>query len=904
MTKTIKHYGIPRRSGRYPWGSGDDGYQRNKSFLSYVSELKKQGLSEVEIATGLGMSTLQLRQKRSLAKAETRAADVAEATRLWEKGYSKTAIGERMGVNESTVRSWLDPAIKERANQTVETALVLKDAVDKKKYVDVGLGVEQYLGVSRTKLNTAVSLLEEDGYTVHYVKVEQQGTGKFTSIKVLAGPDVPYSEVYKNRYDIQLADGYSTDGGKTFKSGFKTPRSVDSNRILIKYREDGGSEKDGVIEIRRGVEDISLGGARYAQVRIAVDGNRYMKGMAMYSDDIPKGKDIIYNVSKSRKAPIDDVLKPMKDDPDNPFGASVRQREYLDKKGKEQLSALNIVNEEGDWTTWSRNLSSQVLSKQTPALARKQLGLSLTLKQEEFDEIMSLTNPAVKKALLKPFSDGCDSDSVKLKGAALPGLANNVLLPLKSLKENEVYTGGNYRDGTVVALIRHPHGGIFEIPQLVVNNKNPEGKRLMENAKDAIGINPKVAAILSGADFDGDTVLVIPNNRKDVRRSDPIKALQEFDTKTAYPPYDGMPTIDGGKYNAKTGKVDFDGKLPKATKQNKMGDVSNLITDMTIRGASNDEIARAVKHSMVVIDSEKHHLNYKQSYIDNNIAELKKRYQGRSDAGASTLISRAKADYRVPARKEGILVTDPITGKTKRKYIDPKSGEKLYTETGETYVNKKGKTLPKMDKVERLSVEKDAYKLSSGTTIESIYADHSNALKAMGNKARLELLKTPNTTYSPSAKRTYSKEVDKMMAQLSIAYRNKPLERQAQLLANKIVAAKRKDNPNLSPDQLKKIKGQALDTARARFGAKKTIVEIGDREWEAIQAGAISHNTLMQILDNADINVIRQKATPRYHTSLSPARLSRAKEMLSRGYTRIEIADMLGVSLSTISAIE
>lgn len=55
--------------------------------------------------------------------------------------------------------------------------------------------------------------------------------------------------------------------------------------------------------------------------------------------------------------------------------------------------------------------------------------------------------------------------------------------------------------------------------------------------------------------------------------------------------------------------------------------VSNLITDMTIKGATDEELCRAVKHSMVVIDAVKHKLGYKQSEIDNDIESLKKKYQ-------------------------------------------------------------------------------------------------------------------------------------------------------------------------------------------------------------------------------------------------------------------------------------
>ena len=44
---SLEHYGMPRRSGRYPWGSGEDPYQHgSQDFLSRVEELKKQGWTE------------------------------------------------------------------------------------------------------------------------------------------------------------------------------------------------------------------------------------------------------------------------------------------------------------------------------------------------------------------------------------------------------------------------------------------------------------------------------------------------------------------------------------------------------------------------------------------------------------------------------------------------------------------------------------------------------------------------------------------------------------------------------------------------------------------------------------------------------------------------------------------
>lgn len=188
MSKELSHIGMPRRSGRYPWGSGEDPQQRNKSFLGQVDELKKKGLSEVEIAKGLGMTTSQLRARVSIASSELRKSNVAMAQKLKEKGYSNTAIGERMDVNESTVRSWLNPAIQERSELAMATANMLKESVDKKGYVDVGAGAERYIGVNRTKLKTSIEMLKDEGYLVSYITVEQLGTGKNTNVMVLSKP--------------------------------------------------------------------------------------------------------------------------------------------------------------------------------------------------------------------------------------------------------------------------------------------------------------------------------------------------------------------------------------------------------------------------------------------------------------------------------------------------------------------------------------------------------------------------------------------------------------------------------------------------------------------------------------------------------------------------------------------
>lgn len=885
---TIKHYGIKRRSGRYPWGSGKDPYQRGGDFLSYVDEMKSKGLTEGEIAASLGMNTRQLRERKSIARAEKRAADAALAYRLKQKGYSNVAIGERMGINESSVRSLLDPALQERANSTAMTSTVLKDAVDNKQYIDIGVGVEQHLGVSRTKLNTAVAMLEEQGYEVYTLQVPQLGTGKMTTMKVLAPPGTTFGEVSANRDKISMVDDYSEDGGRSFL-GLEPIRSVNGDRVMVRYGDEGGVDKDGVIELRRGVEDLDMGNASYAQVRIGVDGKYYLKGMAMYSDNVPAGYDIIYNTNKKSGTPVTDVYKLMKDDPDNPFGATLRQKHYIDADGNEQLSALNMVGyvpgagEEGSWGKWSKSISSQVLSKQSTGLAKQQLGLALKLKQEEFDEIMSLTNPTVKRALLEAYANEADAAAVHLKAAALPRQATQVLLPFNSIKEGQVYAP-NFRNGESVVLIRHPHGGTFEIPELTVNNKNAEARRLIGQAKDAVGINPKVANILSGADFDGDTVIVIPNSSGRIRTSKPLAGLKDFDPKEAYAGYPGMK------------------KISPHTMQMEMGKVSNLITDMTIKGAKPEEIARAVRHSMVIIDSEKHGLNYKQSELDNGIGQLKEKYQGKSTAGASTIISRASSVIRVPDRKEGKYITDPKTGKKKRVYVDPDTGMKLYEETGGTYVNKKGKTVKRTTKTTRMADVDDAYKLSSGSKMENLYADHANGLKSLANRARKAALATSDIPYSPSAAKTFEPEAKSLTAKLSAAIRNKPLERKAQIMAAKIVKAKKEANPDMDKATLKKVKAQALEESRTRYGAKKQDIQITDREWQAIQAGAVSPTKLKSILSNTDTARVKERALPRTNTVMTPTKMTRARAMMATGYTPSEIADALGVPVSTVTS--
>lgn len=883
----IEHYGTPRHSGRYPWGSGDKPKQRNREFLDEVELYRKKGFNEVQISRLFGLTTTDYRARISQAVDEERRHKAALAQELKDKGLGPTAIGRAMGINESSVRTLLKYNAEKKTDGTQEIAEVLKHQMKTSKYLDVGDGVEVGLGIPKSRLDNAVKRLEAEGYEVHNVKVKQVTTGNNTTIKTLCPPETKWAEVQNNKDKIDAINAYSPDEGFTLR-GIKPPVSISSSRVKIRYAEDGGIDKDGVIELRRGVNDLDLGKSRYAQVRIAVDGTHYLKGMAMYSDNIPKGVDIVFNTNKKKGTPAlgdedSSVLKLIKDDPNNPFGATISCQK-MTKDGK-KLSPLNIVNEEGKWETWSRSLSSQFLGKQPDSLVKRQLGLAADKHRSDLDEILGITNPVVKKKLLEEFADNADSAAVHLKGAALPRTQVHVLLPLPKIKPDEVYAP-NYKDGERLALVRFPHGGKFEIPMLTVNNNSRHAKSVIgKDAKDALGIHPKVAERLSGADFDGDFVLTIPvTKRSAVKNAPPLEGLKNFDTKI-YKNLPGMP-----KTCAENGFHE----------QRQMGSVSNLITDMTIKGATTKEIERAVKHSMVVIDSNKHNLDWRRSEIDNNIKELKKKYQGRENAGASTLLSKASSDAHIKGvRKE---LNNP-SKMTPQQLKDWKAGKKIYQIKKETYVDKNGVTKERTTKSSKMAETDNAFSLVSDkkTSIEMIYARHANQLKNMADEARKEARAISFERMSPSAKKVYSKEVNSLNSKLKIAWSNKPLERQAQIIANDTVSKAKKENPNMSKDDAKKLKNQAINGARLRVGKKPYTIDITPKEWEAIQARAVSANILSKLLDAGNSEQIRQYATPRKTKGMTKAKVARARALIRNGYTRAEVASMLGVSVSTLS---
>lgn len=960
----LMHYGMPRRSGRYPWGSGENPYQHSGDFLSRVEELRKNNFTftdengktykgDTAIAKSMGLSTTQFRTQVGLATDERRSLNVDRAKSLKEDGLGASEIGRIMGVNESTVRSWLNSSSEVKMKQATTTADILKTLVKEKGMIDVGDNVNMLLGVSKEKLDQALEILKMDGYEVHKGRMPQvTNPGKLTTMKVLCPPGTEHKEIYDYGKINSVADYVSKDGGDTFQKKYTYPASMDSKRLMIRYAEDGGADKDGLVELRRNVDDLSLGNSRISQVRILVDDKKYIKGMAGYSDDMPDGIDVIFNTNKKRGTPKLDVLKDIKNDPDNPFGSSIKDAElggqywYTDKKtGQKKLGLINKRADEGDWAKWKDKVPSQFLSKQPLQLAKRQLKLAIDEKQGEYDEIRSLTNPTIKKKLLNTFANDCDSAAVHLYAAALPRQKYHVIMPITSLKDNECYAS-RYNNGEKLALIRFPHGGTFEIPIVTVNNRNKEGKNLLgDNIDDAIGINSKVAARLSGADFDGDTVMAIPLSSKVNIKSTPLlKDLDGFDPKMSY----GTIKKSDGYYNSDGQKV----SIMKNT-QNEMGRISNLITDMTLRGATEKELARAVKHSMVVIDAEKHKLDYKKSYKDNGIETLKKKYQ---EGGASTLISRAKGETSIPKTKgspkvnikgkswydpnrpEGALVYntaddlyypvrkknkdtgmieittttrgqkvvyDPTDSKQRDRYepvkrVDPKTGAVSFT-------NKDGtiqyKVKMRTEKSTRMQDTDDAYTLVSkaNTPMERVYADYANKMKALANTARKLSYSTEDIRYNKDAAKKYSKEVASLNEKLKESLLNSPRERRAQAIANSSIKAKMADNPDMSKDEIKKLSDQEIKKARQTVGAERKFIEITDDEWRAIQSGAISKTVLNKILDSTDLDIIREKATPRTTTAISPAKASRIKSMQASGYTVAEIAKALGLSYTTVS---
>ena len=995
MSDYLMHYGVGwdenppgRGSGRYPHGSGENPNQHDDPFKhgclrAAVKELREAGWTDKEIADRWGYTINELRDRMAIEKINTRNMKREKVLALSEAGKTNSEIARELGINESSVRALLDPILHEHNNRALSTAKMLKKEIDDNGMTDIGRGMANRLGISETALKTAVRYLEIDGYHVYNVPVSQNGTAKKTSIKVCAPPNMTWAQAAKNKEHINVVNNpYSEDGGRTWEN-IEPPMPISAKRVFVRYSEDGGDERDGLIEIRRGVKDLDIGKHNYAQVRIGVsqkdnpetylDGTNYMKGVAVYSDNIPEGYDVVYNSNKKRDAPFDKVFKPYKtvDESispnkevmwDNPFGANIKanqyddegnivreigQKHYIDENGNRKLSSINIVNEAGDWEKWSKSLSSQFLSKQRTDLAERQLKLAYDKKKRELDEIMALENPEIKMKLLDTFADDCDSAAVELKAAALPKQQSHVIIPIPSLKDYEVYAP-NYPDGSVVSLVRYPHGGIFEIPTLIVNNRNTEARKILgPNPPDAIGINHNVAAQLSGADFDGDTVIVLPNPNKNVIASKAgLKGLKDFETKIFTKTEDQVPT--GPKSKTVNGRH-CDG----FNERREMGRISNLITDMTLHGAPEEELARAIKHSMVVIDAEKHNLDWKASEKEYNIAQLRARYQ--PNGGTGTLISSSKSKMTIPERADfRQSMVDKETGEIHWKYtnrfikeFDPETksyrvpDDKFMSELQQTLrdndisivkVNKYSiKTEPDDERVAqiisdfskqfkkengysykpatkqvtKMSEAKDAYSLSSGTKMEAKYANFANSMKALGNEARKIRVNLDSTRYSKDAREKYKSEVASILAKTNEAMKRKPLERKVQAMADVKIAMLKHEHPDISKQDLKKHRARMVREGRQRMGTQKYRPTLTDKEWAAVQAGALTSTQINNLFSLMDVDVVRQYATPKnYQTKLSAGEISYIKTLAESGnYTTDDIAKYLGVSTSTVKRV-
>nr|DAR66448.1 MAG TPA: RNA dependent RNA polymerase [Caudoviricetes sp.] len=944
----LKHYGIKRKSGRYPWDPSLH-LPKNYKFIEDRDSLKKRGLSDNEIAKEMGLSTTVYRSKVTIAKEELKQYNMARIDKLRGTGMAIDDIAKEIGTTGQTVRNYIEEAknpnksARAQRIQTEAVADTLKDAVKRSKYVDVGKGVEVQMGISKEKLKSGLNSLVESGeYEVHNLRVAQvTDKNNSTPVKVLTKKGVERKEVYQNMDKVRPVDEFAMEGDARMFQKMERPKSLTWDRVGIRYAipegqkghgtTDDGSMMDGAMFLRPGVKDLNLGKASYAQVRMAVGDTHYLKGMALYGTEdmfkkFPKGTDVIFNTNKTADKSPKDVLKPLKENPDggspidgpNPFGATIkRQNTLVDSKGKPvykkgvldkngnkvpEIGKINIVNEEGDWASWSKTLSSQFLAKQPSSLVHERLKATLKQIKEEYESIQKVTNPVIKKQLLDSFSSDLESKQVHLKAAAPKGFQGHVILPVPGMKENEIFAP-NYKNGDRLALVRYPHGGRFEIPELTVNNNSSVARKMIsKDSPDAVGIHPKVAAKLSGADFDGDTVYCIKNNDGKVKSRDSLRELRNFDPNM---------------YADKPGTFK---PIDKRYQQTMMGVVSNLITDMTLKGAPTNEIARAVKHSMVVIDAYKHKLNYKRSAEENGIDALMKRYMTHVDRVKYGELERYNPKTRkidrvidpaalkkdstpnkeytsastILSRHSKTVITDGY--QTKVPDLNSKSGgtKMVWRNKKETYV---------------INMLKDANTLLDvkATKIEHHYADYINELKAYKKQIDKEAAGIKMPTRDPKAAKIYSEEVLSMKDKVNKVKVNRIKERQAQRMANvaaKAELARRSEDEVLKKDEISRIKQQALNKARDMVGARRTPVNITDDEWDAVQSNAVSGTLLKELVSFMDDKQLKELATPRPNKVMTDARKRKALALLNNGYTISQVADALGVSPSTIGKLK
>lgn len=1003
----LLHYGMPRRSGRYPWGSGRDP-QRSRDFISASDEIKarlvKEGVPKNKLGTliarEMGMSTTEYRQRNTLADEERARAIYSEVKTRMDRGESVANIASDMNISKNSVRNYAvkDPNEVAKGKQINGTMDALRNAVERSEYVDVGKGVERQIGISKEKLGAAVEKLKAEGYYKYSVKVDQLTSPTNRTNMVILSKDPDFGNVMKNIHKVRAVDFVAVDGDAMTLQNIQKPESLSWDRVKIRYAipegqkghgtADDGEMMDGSMTIRPSAADLQFGANKhYAQVRINVGGTHYLKGVALYGkeEDFPPGVDVIFNTNKGKNKSPEQVLKPLKVDKltgeineANPFGATIKRQNamtdgdgnivpyklngkiQLDKKGNPiaKAGALNIVNEEGDWADWSKSVSAQFLSKQPRPVVKERIDATVKKVLNDYDEIARVNNPTIKKQLLESYASDLESKQVHLKTVAPKGFQGHLILPITNMKENEVYAP-NYKDGEKVILVRYPHGGRFEIPELTVNNKGPGKDIIGPKSPDAIGIHPKVGRKLSGADFDGDTVYVIPNNQGKYKSRSALKDLENFD-----------PNI----YEDKAGTFV---PITKSNKQKQMGIVSNLITDMSLQGASDSELTRAVRHSMVVIDSEKHKLNYLRSEKDNGIDALKKKYQihidrvdyknlkmddptrfetitradgtktAKRDAngnkvhkkitpideeelktlgdhkvktGAATVISRHKQEVTTggtkmtyqkeikPGQPGNMRNLNALKRKLKNGEITDAEYKNQLTNLPSIYKEKTG--INRRTKSYLVNMLDDASVLlnPNSTQVEKDYVDYINKLKSKHKEVMTEIQNIKPSKRDPKAAKIYANEVKSLDKKLALSELNAPRERQAQTLASynfKKELARLGGSDALDKDDIKKLKTQAVAGARAAVGASRHPVKIEDHEWEAIQANAISPDMLSRLVRHMDDDQLKELATPRKVQTISTARKSRVAMMLNNGnYTIAQIAQATGMSTSAVSAIK
>lgn len=959
-------YGVKRRSGRYPYGSGKIPYQHEawftwgsddilynqvEDFRKHFKEVNGRSPDATEIVRGMGlkradgtpMTRTDFDPAYSASRNDVRMQMIAFVEKYRERykknngkyptnynieKYTKEHFGDKWRIPENTVASLLNEQSKARTNAAASTAKFLKEQIAEKGMIDIGSDVELDIpGCSRTKLDTAIDILKQEGYLEYGRRIDQvtnPNSNNKTTIRVLCPPGTPKNILFTNLGDVQsIADYHAevNENGETKYWRMEYPASMDSKRISVRYGDekydDGftGKDRDGWIFIRRGCKDLDLGNSLYAQVRILVDDTHYVKGMASYYDGpFPDGCDLIFNTNKPKGTPLTStdkdapqVLKPIQhDDPMNPFGALIKagtgQYHYIDDDGTEKLGLINKKSEEGDWGDWRKAVSAQFTSKQNPSLIKSQIDISLADKRAEFEAIKQLENPVLQKNLLMKFASSCDSDAVDLRTGPMPGQSFQVFVPIPTLKDNECFAP-QFENGTEVAVIRYPHADISEIPILIVNNKNAEGLKLLgKDARDCIGLSAKAEQQLSGADNDGDAGMVIPirQDGPPISSRPPFKDMIGFDPEMSFPPIRN----EKGEITSPV--------LSKDYCQKQMGIVTNLIMDMDLQGAPEEDKAKAMKHSMVIIDAPKHKYNWKLSEKVNDIEELKKKWQQQYDAegnliktgGASTLLTRAKSEAHV-GKRQGQPSVDRETGELVYKTLPD---EKRF------WYDKKGKPHEYTESVPLMSTVKNAYELMSNpdptkaNPKEVLYADYANSLKALANEARkLAAYGLDEYSYDKAAAEKYADEVASLSAKVIRSRRNAPRERMAQIQSNaykdKLVA----ENPELrgkdkeTKKKLKKIRQQAIVENRSAYNAHRVAIDVTEREWEAIQNHAVDKQTLELIFKYADDKKIRQYATPRKDSrALSDAKVAQIKRYKAAGWSFAEIAAQLGISKASV----